>query len=71
MLINSSGKIVSTYSKLHLFDVDCKEVNLSLKESSYCKPGDKIVPPVETPVGNVALSIVSFILYLEFTAVII
>ncbi|XP_034231355.1 nitrilase and fragile histidine triad fusion protein NitFhit isoform X2 [Thrips palmi] len=57
VLISSNGEIKSTYSKLHLFDVDCKEVNVCLKESSYCKPGDKIVPPVATPVGNVALSI--------------
>lgn len=65
MLINSNGEIESTYSKLHLFDVDCKEVNVCLKESSYCQPGDKIVPPVATPAGNIALSIVSFLFGIE------
>ncbi|XP_026289383.1 nitrilase and fragile histidine triad fusion protein NitFhit [Frankliniella occidentalis] len=57
VLLNSNGEIEADYSKLHLFDVDYKEGNVHLKESSYCKPGTKLLPPVSTPAGNIGLSI--------------
>lgn len=57
VLLNPDGQVVARYAKLHLFDVDYKEGNVFLKESSYCKPGDEVVPPVPTPVGNIGLSI--------------
>lgn len=60
LLINPQGEVAADYSKLHLFDVDYKEGNVHLQESSYCKYGDKVVPPVGTPVGNIGLAIVSF-----------
>ena len=47
------------YRKIHLFDIDAKD-GPRLKESDTCIPGNQIVPPVPTLVGNVGLAIVSF-----------
>ncbi|OPL21178.1 nitrilase 1-like, partial [Mytilus galloprovincialis] len=60
VLIDNNGEIQSTYSKAHLFDLDIPE-KVRLCESDYTVPGDKMVSPVETPVGKVGLSIVSFL----------
>jgi hypothetical protein len=60
VVINSEGDIVSVYHKLHMFDVDIPEKNTRVMESDYVIPGERIVPPVETPVGKVGLAIVSF-----------
>jgi len=49
--INEDGNIVSYYDKLHLFDYG------ALKESNSVEAGKKIVPPVETVVGRVGLTI--------------
>jgi len=49
--INEHGDIVSFYDKLHLFDYG------ALKESNSVEAGKKIVPPVETVVGRVGLTI--------------
>lgn len=57
VVINSSGSVVASYDKTHLFDVDIPEKKIKLVESSYVKKGDKIVPPVSTPVGSVGLAI--------------
>ena len=57
--MNDSGSIVAVYRKIHLFDIDVKD-GPRLKESDTCIPGNQIVPPVPTPVGNVGLAIVSF-----------
>ena len=43
-----------------MFDVDIPEKNTRIMESDYVIPGERIVPPVETPVGKVGLAIVSF-----------
>ena len=59
VIVNDSGDIVEVYRKIHLFDVDVKD-GPRLKESEGAIPGDKIAPPVPTPVGNVGLAIVSF-----------
>ena len=32
-----------------------------MKESDYVSPGMKVIKPIETPVGNIALQIVSFL----------
>lgn len=61
MVLNADGKIESTYNKTHLFDADFGG-NDSLKESNWIQPGSKVTPPVQTPVGNVGLAIVSFYL---------
>ena len=60
VLIDCNGETAGNYVKLHLFDVDLKESRLH--ESDYTCPGQVITPPVETPVGRIGLSIVSFIL---------
>jgi len=49
------------YQKAHLFDLNIPEKGIKLMESDYVLPGQMILPPVRTPVGNVGLSIVSFI----------
>lgn len=58
MLIDSNGEIAGNYVKLHLFDVDLRETKLH--ESDYTYPGQVITPPIESPVGKIGLSIVSF-----------
>lgn len=60
VLVNDHGSIVTVYRKVHLFDVDVKD-GPRLKESDTCIPGNQIVPPVPTPVGNIGLAIVSSI----------
>jgi len=63
VVINSEGEIVSVYRKTHLFDVMIPEENINLRESSYVVPGEEIVDPVSTPIGNIGLGIVSSELY--------
>lgn len=46
--------------------MDNKNTGVRLMESDYVLPGQKIEPPISTPIGKLALSIVSF-LYLNFT----
>lgn len=54
-LFNPDGKIVSTYDKIHMFDVDLGN-GISYKESATYAPGEKaIVTPL--PWGNLGLSI--------------
>ena len=57
MILDSTGEIQSTYSKAHMFDLDIPG-KVRLCESDYTIPGSKIVPPVDTPIGKVALGIV-------------
>lgn len=59
-MIDNTGKIVSVYRKLHLFDVSIPEKNVSLRESDNVIGGMKISSPVETPAGSVGLLIASF-----------
>jgi len=61
ILINNEGELVAVYRKLHLFDMDNKDTGVRLMESDYVLKGIEIVPPVPTPVGKLALSIVSLI----------
>ena len=49
--INERGDIESFYDKLHLFDYG------ALKESNSVEGGKTIVPPVDTVVGRVGLTI--------------
>lgn len=49
--INERGEIEAFYDKLHLFDYG------SLKESNSVTAGNAIVPPIETIVGRVGLTI--------------
>lgn len=59
ILINNKGQLVAMYRKIHLFDMDNKDTGVRLMESDYVLKGMEIVPPVSTPIGNLALSIVS------------
>lgn len=56
VLVDDHGSIAAVYRKIHLFDIDVKD-GPQLKESDGTIPGDQIVPPVPTPVGNVGLAI--------------
>ena len=60
VLVDDHGSIAAVYRKIHLFDIDVKD-GPQLKESDGTIPGDHIVPPVPTPVGNVGLAIVSLL----------
>lgn len=60
VLVDDSGSIVAVYRKVHLFDIDVKD-GPKLKESDVCIPGGQIVPPINTPVGNIGLAIVFFL----------
>lgn len=61
MVINNEGNIAETYHKMHLYDVEIPSKNIKAYESSLIKAGNKILPPVQTPVGNVGLAIVSYL----------
>lgn len=48
-VIDKSGKILSTYRKIHLYDA------LGFKESSKLTPGSKIIPPIKTDIGKLGM----------------
>ncbi|MEE8180439.1 MAG: nitrilase-related carbon-nitrogen hydrolase, partial [Nitrosopumilaceae archaeon] len=50
-LISKSGKIVSTYRKIHLYDA------LGFKESNKITPGSKIMSPTRTSIGKLGMLI--------------
>jgi predicted amidohydrolase len=60
VVIDGKGDIAAVYRKAHLFDLNIPEKGIRLMESDYVVPGQMILPPIKTPVGNVGLSIVSF-----------
>jgi predicted amidohydrolase len=60
VVIDGKGDIAAVYQKAHLFDLNIPEKGIRLMESDYVVPGQMILPPIKTPVGNVGLSIVSF-----------
>jgi predicted amidohydrolase len=49
--INENGDIEAYYDKIHLFDYG------ALRESNSVEAGSEIIPPVNTVVGRVGLSI--------------
>lgn len=56
VVVDDRGQIVTTYRKIHLFDVDLPDCNESYRESNSMYPGvDPIV--VDTPVGCIGLTI--------------
>lgn len=61
-MINDGGDVVAAYDKMHLFDVDIPEKKIRLKESDMIQRGEKILLPVESPVGKIGLAIVSSLL---------
>ncbi|KAF2234589.1 putative nitrilase [Viridothelium virens] len=54
--IDEAGEIVQRYQKLHLFDVEV-EGGPIMRESDSVEPGNSILPPLNTPVGRVGLTI--------------
>ena len=50
-VINTSGKVISTYRKIHLYDA------LGFKESDKMTPGSKIAKPVTTSIGKIGMMI--------------
>ncbi|KAL4959653.1 carbon-nitrogen hydrolase family protein [Aspergillus stella-maris] len=54
--IDNKGDITQRYQKIHLFDVDIKGGPV-LKESASVEKGNEILPPFDTVVGRVGLSI--------------
>ncbi|GJJ73201.1 deaminated glutathione amidase [Entomortierella parvispora] len=56
VLISNQGSIVEHYRKIHLFDVDIQN-GPQLMESQNTASGDKLVHPVQTPVGKIGLGI--------------
>ncbi|KAE9421207.1 hypothetical protein Angca_004095, partial [Angiostrongylus cantonensis] len=56
IVIDNDGKTRALYNKLHLFDIEIPG-KVRLMESEFSKKGTKVVPPVETPVGRLGLSI--------------
>ena len=55
LIIDDQGQIVSTYRKIHLFDVTLP-TGQSLKESEAIRPGDSL-EVCETPLGSTGLAI--------------
>lgn len=56
ILLSSSGDVAAVYRKLHLFDVQVSATN-KFSESDAVEAGKTIPPPVQTPIGKVALTI--------------
>ncbi|MGH8532562.1 MAG: carbon-nitrogen hydrolase family protein [Gammaproteobacteria bacterium] len=54
-LLDDSGRVIASYNKLHLFDVDLK-AGESYRESATVEPGDRAVVAA-TPWGGVGLSV--------------
>jgi predicted amidohydrolase len=58
VMVDDRGDIQGTYCKTHMFDLDIPG-KIRLCESDYTIPGNQITPPIESPVGKIALGIVS------------
>ncbi|KAI9656833.1 MAG: Carbon-nitrogen hydrolase [Bathelium mastoideum] len=54
--IDEAGEIVQRYQKLHLFDVEIENGPI-IRESDSVEPGSSILPPFDTAVGRVGLTI--------------
>ncbi|PKX92564.1 carbon-nitrogen hydrolase family protein [Aspergillus novofumigatus IBT 16806] len=54
--IDDKGTITQRYQKIHLFDVEIEDGPV-LKESASVEKGMEILPPFDTPLGRVGLSI--------------
>jgi len=50
-VIDKSGKVISTYRKIHLYDA------LGFRESDKMTPGSKISKPVNTSIGKIGMMI--------------
>ena len=50
-VVDKSGKVISTYRKIHLYDA------LGFRESDKMYPGSKITKPVRTSIGKIGMMI--------------
>ena len=55
VILNNNGELVTVYRKLHLFDVQTPE--FTFEESKVVLPGQRLVPPIDTPAGKIGLQI--------------
>ncbi|MEM1246529.1 MAG: carbon-nitrogen hydrolase family protein [Acidobacteriota bacterium] len=55
VLFGSTGEVLASYRKMHLFDVDVSD-EVRFQESATCRPGEDVVV-AETELGAVGLSI--------------
>ena len=55
VVIDDAGEIRGEYRKLHMFNVDTPE--FKFRESEVVTAGDKIIPPLDTPIGPLGLQI--------------
>ena len=53
-LINNNGKIIAKHRKMHMFDIDTK--NMKFTESDTLSPGDSVTT-VETPFATISMAI--------------
>jgi len=56
IVFNNKGDIVSSYNKVHLFDVDIVETNEKYRESDYFLNGDDVTY-VDTPFCRIGLAV--------------
>uniref|UniRef100_A0A1I8BCS9 Nitrilase and fragile histidine triad fusion protein NitFhit n=1 Tax=Meloidogyne hapla TaxID=6305 RepID=A0A1I8BCS9_MELHA len=56
LLIDSSGQTRASYDKLHLFDLDLPG-KVRLMESEFSRRGEKLILPVDTPIGRLGMGI--------------
>ncbi|PWN93246.1 putative NIT2-nitrilase [Acaromyces ingoldii] len=54
LLVDERGEVRARYRKTHLFDVDIKG-GLTILESNTTVPGEELLDPINTPLGNVGL----------------
>lgn len=70
IMLDNEGTVRGLYHKLHLFSVDIPG-SVQLNEAAGCRPGTHITPPIATPIGNVAMSIVSLTLTLLYISLLL
>lgn len=76
VLISEQGDILSTYSKVHLFDAEVPG-KFRLKESDYVEPGKNLAEPSELTFGNseaklkIGLGICYDLRFPEFSSVLV
>jgi deaminated glutathione amidase len=60
IVLNSSGDIVASYRKTHLFAVNIPG-KVNVDEHAFCIPGTTVGSPLTTPFGKVGLMCVRFL----------
>jgi len=65
-IIDEAGRVVETYNKAHLFDVEIPG-KFRLKESDYVNPGVSVPNPVHSPLGQIGLGVCYDIRFAEMS----